>query len=200
MQDWQEDQMLFSAPLLPGPSSWIQRYYQLSRWLTPLLLLGCACLMMLSWHHIPPNWLAILFVGIPISSILFHLLLVRWIVYLSVDKRQTHKLSVGQETISIFHASGEIEQFPLLQLTQIRWVYSGYQRAFRREGKYFSGQNNQLSFQFRDRKLSFSFCLLSRHHLRDLQALLSRWYAEEIPFEEFNQTSGLPLQSHLLTS
>lgn len=200
MQELQREQSLFTAPTLPRKTSWLQRYYFLSRWATPFLLLGCICILVLVWEMLPLGWLSLVLVLLPLQGILLHLFVVRVLAHIDLNKRQTHKLVVDENFLTIFHSTGEIEQFPLARLARIRWIYSGFHKAFRKEGKYFNGNKNQLSFTFQDSKRSIHFQLLSRGHMRQFRDLLARWYETDMPFEEFNQTSGLPLQSHLLVS
>ena len=200
METWQEESPLFSAPLVPGPASWVQTYYQLTLWITPFLFLGVLIAFIVGWPYLSVPWLGFWMVVIPICCILFHFGAVRWLARMDLQRRNRHKIQVGKESLTVFHANGEIEQFPIPSLTQLRWMYSGYERAWRKKGTNFSGHENQLTFRFRDRSISLQFRLVSKAHSRNLVELLKIWYEDGHSFEEFNKTSGLPLQSHLLLS
>lgn len=193
-QDWQDDRPLFSAPLVPGPTSWVQTYHQLTQWITPLLLIGVVIVGILAWEYLSASWMLALGIGLPISTILFHLLAVRIIAQLDLNRRDRHKMEVGRETLTVWLSAGEYEQFPLSQLSKIRWMYAGYGRAFRQEGPYASPNGNELTCQHHDRKLSYTFRLVSKVHHQQFQQMLNRWDAEGIDFEEYNQTSGLPVR------
>ncbi|MEO0470797.1 MAG: hypothetical protein AAF206_14315 [Bacteroidota bacterium] len=189
---------IFGAPLLPGSTSWIQKYYRLSRWLTiPTLLVLAVVLIALS-DTISGFWISVIAIAVPINFIVFHALIAKVFAKMDQGEWHKHKLYISRESLTIYSPEKEIETFYLKDLSNIRWIYSGYERAFFPQGKHFSGSSNELHFNYRTRKVSLRFRLVSVDHFQVFRSLIDDWYEWEIPFEEYNQTSGLPVNSHRL--
>lgn len=188
----------FSAPLLPGVKSYIQQYYRLSRWLTiPILMFMMIGLVFL--HGVLASiWLFALVVLIPVNFLVIHHLLVKMLVQVDEKRWNQNKIVITPDAIRVYRPKGEVHEFPFHRISDIKLIYSGFERAFIPSAKHFSGGNNELSFKMGGHDYSFRFRLISPQHRQKLLNLLEDWYATERDFEEYNRTSGLPMQSNRL--
>lgn len=189
---------LFGAPLLPGSTSWVQQYFRLSRWLTIPVVFALIFALIFLWGKMPTFWLIFLVVLVPVNFVIFHYLIARVFAKMDVDRWHVHKFYIGETTLTIYHPSGKVETFPLEQLENIQIIYSGYERAFFPQSKYFSGSRNELNVKYRDRKVDLRFRLISPGHYQDFLDLLAFLYDAGIDFEEYNRTSGIPVKSTML--
>jgi hypothetical protein len=188
----------FVAPLLPGRNSWIQQYFQLSRWLTVPAIVFVGIFMVWLLRDVSAIWLVIVFIGIPVNFIGFHLLAARAFANIDVKKSHDHKMIIDNEAIRVSYPDKDWEVFPIEEVRKIKLIYSGYERAFFPSGRYFNGAQNELIFQYRNRKVTLRFRLISRKHFLSLKKIVAEWYRAELNFEEFSRTSGLPVKTHLL--
>ncbi|MEZ4849442.1 MAG: hypothetical protein R3B93_12655 [Bacteroidia bacterium] len=187
----------FTAPLLPGRSSWIQQYFQLSRWLTIPAIVLVGLMMVWLLQDFSKVWLTVILVAIPINFIGFHLLAARVFANMDLEQKHDHRMIIDDESIEIMYPDKDPDHFSLEELKNVKIIYSGYERAFFPSGKYFNGAQNQLLFQCRGRKFSLRFRLISRRHFHELKEMLVDWYEMGLEFEEFNRTSGLPVKTQL---
>ncbi|MEM7658865.1 MAG: hypothetical protein AAF399_22270 [Bacteroidota bacterium] len=176
----------------------MQKYVQLTRWLTLPILVLLLFPIVWWWESLSSFWLGFILLTIPLNFLGVHFLAVRLLSRMDLNKRNQAHLEVGPDFISLDRPGGEVEIFPLHQLRQIRWMYRGYEGVIWPKGKGFNGSQNQLHFQFFDRKIDVSFRLISHTHRKMLLTMLAHWYEAKIDFEEFNQTSGLAVQSRML--
>ena len=190
--------ILFKAPLLPGSSSWIQQYFKLSRWLTIPLMMVVGIMAISFWDEIPGIWLWVILIGTPINFIGFHLLAAKAFANLDAENWHIHKLHIYEDAIMVFYPDKDPEEFLLKDIKAVKLIYSGYERAFLPSGKYFNGANNELHFKYRSRKISLRFRLLSQKDKRDLLSVLDKWHESSLEFEEYSQTSGLPIKTKML--
>lgn len=193
-----EQQAIFIAPLMPAPASGLQRYVRLTRWVTLPLLVLLLVPLVWWWEALSSLWLGLLLIGIPANFLLLHLLIVRLLSRMEAANQIEARLELLPDAITIAPREGEIETFPIHQLTHLRWFYTGYEGVLWPRARSFNGSGNRLAFQFFDRKVEAQFRLVSVRHQREFLHLLTEWYAAGIEFEEYNQTSGLAVQSHLL--
>ena len=188
----QLEEDIFSAPLLPGSSSLVQKYFKLSRWLTFPLLIGFLFAVTYFWNALPALWLWVILIALPVNFILLHLVVVKFLVQMD-ENRYNHKLCVGEETITIHDPEKGTETFFIRELKKISWMYSGFERAFLPQGPYFSGGHNELAFEYNGRKVKLRFRLTSPAHRQKYQKLLTHWYEQKFSFEEYSRTSGVPV-------
>ena len=189
---------LFGAPLLPGSTSWVQQYFRLSRWLTIPVVFVLIFLIIFLWGKMSTFWFIFLVILVPANFIFFHYLIARVFAKMDVDRWHVHKFYVGESTLTLYHLSGKIETFSLEQLEKVQIIYSGYERAFFPQNKYFSGSRNEFNFRYRDRKVELRFRLISPSHYKDFIDFLAFLYETGTDFEEYNRTSGIPIKSHML--
>lgn len=189
---------LFSAPLLPGSTSWVQQYFRMSRILTFPVLILVLVLIVVFWESIPGVWAAIVLIGVPANFLLFHYLFARVFAQIEMNKWHTHIMTATDNTLTLLVPGREAESYRFQRMEKLRIFFSGYEKAWFPSGKHFSGSRNKLSFKYGEKKVELTFRLISQSHYSELLHFVSVLYENGIHFEEFNSTSGLPVKSHLL--
>lgn len=198
MNNLSPESTIFTAPLLPGNTSWVQQYFRMSRALTFPVLMVILVLMVVFWDKIPGIWAAVLVIGVPANFLLFHYLFARVFAQAEMEKWHTHILAASEDTLSLVIPGVETESFRFQRMEKLRIFFSGYEKAWFPSGKHFSGSRNQLSFKYGEKKVEVTFRLISESHYRELLHFISVLYDQGVHFEEYNSTSGLPIRSDML--
>lgn len=197
MPEHLHNEPIFRAPLMPGSRSLLQQYHMISRWASlPILL---AAIMLIAWLSTQMTlgiWL-IVALAVPLNFILMHSFILG--LLRKFDNKLWHKKSISMyEDMLTIQDGDQFLDFELERMSNIKLIYSGHERAFLPQGRYFNGANNQLSFTYGNQQYEFRFRLVSRGHYHALLELMEYWYNCQQDFEEYNQSTGLAVKSNML--
>lgn len=189
--------ILLDAPISTGENSAIQRYYGWVRFLSMPLILGIVLLVSILASQMTTVWFWVFACGLPLNFLFGHLIISKALVNVEKKRMNVPKIIISDECIMIDMPEGKREFFQYHAMEDLKVIYSGYESALIPKGKHFNGVANEISFRYYGRKINFHFRLPSQAHYAALQDVLMCWAQMQIPFEEYNSTSGLPLSSYL---
>ncbi|MEZ4827298.1 MAG: hypothetical protein R3C61_13620 [Bacteroidia bacterium] len=194
-----DSRLLFSAPLVPGKASWVQQYFRLSRFFTLPAILITGIGLILLWEKLAVSWIIIVAVMILGGFFLLHYVVARIIADMEMDQWHSAKICATDSAILLYFPEEEPLVYSYKRAEQMRVIFSGYEKAWFPSGKYFSGSRNQISFKYGEKNVDITFRLISPAHFSDFKEFLSFLYDAQIPFDEYNSTSGLPVKTRMLS-
>lgn len=187
--------LFFFAEIAGVKNSLINRYFELTRFLTPLVLLLILIPPVLLWGKISAIWILVVTLLIPMHFWLIHLFVAHRLYIKSLQDDKIARIYITNQFISIETLNGNNQYFAYADIFHLKLILGGAKKP-----QWFFGFQdnpciNEISFKYHQQTQRIFFFIFSKDQLQHLQNALSFWEKNDIPFQEYKDAEGIPLKS-----
>lgn len=186
--------LFFSAETTGTKHSLIGRYYELTSYFTPLVLLLTFIPAVVLWGKVSTIWLLLVALLIPLHFWLIHLLVVRMLYQKSLSDDRVPRIYITNQFISIEGQNHNNQFFTYTEICDLTIIIGGLEKP---KWYFWFPDNtpfNEISFKYQQKMLRIPFRIFSAAQLSQLDNALTFWENHKIPFREYNEFSGVPLK------
>ncbi len=186
--------LYFSAEVITAKKSLIRRYYQMTRFVTPLLLLATLLPAILLWDKISPFWLLSVTLLIPIHFWLIHLFIAKFLYQKSLEEEKVTKVMITNAFISVETTTGVAHLYEYPEVYQMKVISGGIQRPW--HSLWASDKNyiSEIAFKHKQHNIGIPFIMFSEYQYQQLKQAIIFWSQNQISASFYETQGDLPIR------